>query len=104
MRGGQFQARNTLCIFKLKNTGIPIEVYNWMNSNLTYRSQRVRVNNRNSDFLNTSYGIPQGLVLGSILFSIFVNDLGENIHGIQLHIDNAVLLSRDPKVLWLKLR
>ena len=83
MRGGRFQAGNTLCIFKLKTTGIPIEV---------------------SDFLNISYGVPQGLVLGSILFSIFVNDLGEKIHGIQLHADNAVLLSRDPQVLRLKLR
>ena len=54
MRGGRFQAGNTLCTFKLKNTGIPIEVYNWMNSYLTYRSQRGRVNNRNSDFLNMS--------------------------------------------------
>ena len=69
MRGGRFQAGNTLCTgtFKLKTTGIPIEVYNWMNSYLTYKSQRVQVNNRNSDFLNISYG----LVLGSI-FSIVV--------------------------------
>ena len=42
-------------------------------------------------------------MLGSILFSIFVNNLGENVHGIQLYADYAVLFSRDPNVLQLNL-
>ena len=44
-------------------------------SYLKRRKQKVKVNNFLSDFLTLLSGVPQGSLLGSILFTIFLNDL-----------------------------
>ena len=58
---------------KLKSLDINPYVTNWIFSFLQGRKQRVVVDGIVTDFLNINRGVPQGTVLGPILFSIMVN-------------------------------
>ena len=52
----------------------------WFENYLSNRTQSVRLNGTLSKKLNVSYGVPQGSILGPILFPIYVNDLAEKIN------------------------
>ena len=47
----------------------------WFKSYLNNRRQFITLNNSNTSFANTLCGIPQGLILGSLLFLLYINDL-----------------------------
>ena len=65
---------------------------------LENRTQRVVINNKHSKILPVNSGVPQGSVLGPLLFTFFINDIYENVS----EGTNIVLYADDTKI-WQKI-
>ena len=70
---------HSILLRKLKAIGLASSAISWLNSYLSVRSQVVRINAALSDALPVKCGVPQGSVLGALLFSFYVNDLSAAI-------------------------
>ena len=60
---------------KLNHYGIRGTVLQWFQSNLSGRKHTIRISETNSELKNITCGVPQGSIVGPLLFLIYINDL-----------------------------
>ena len=77
---------------KLQSYGIQNQLYSWIGSWLTQRKQRVIVDGLASVWVPVKSGVPQGTVLGPLMFLIYINDIGDNISSsLRLFANDCIL-------------
>ena len=79
-------------IYKLSKYGINNKTVSWIKSFLSKRIQQVVVQGEESSWKEVTSGIPQGLVLGPLLFVVFINDLPDCV------TSEAFLFADDTKI------
>ena len=79
-------------ILKLKSHGMGNSIINWIAQWLTDRRQRVVVDGEVSSWKSVLSGVPQGSVLGHILFLVYINDLEEGVTGKLLKFADYIKL------------
>ena len=90
-------------IYKLQAYGINRNLSNLMQDYLRSRQQRVVLNGQTSSWEKVLAGVPQGSVLGPLLFLIYVNDIPEGIKSIsKIFADDTLLFQMLKQTNFLK--
>ena len=77
---------------KLRGYGIEGRILTWIKAFLTNRRQRVVINGSRSSWADVTSGIPQGSVLGPVLFICYINDMPSSVQSsMYLFADDAKL-------------
>ena len=80
--------------YKLRRNGISDKLLNTLTDFLDSRTQRVILNGQYSSWAKVEAGVPQGSILGPLLFLIYINDLSENLaSNPKLFADDTSLFS-----------
>ena len=79
-------------LMKIAATGVDLRVVIWVNEFLLGLSYRVKVDGKLSEEVRVTSGVPQGSVLGPLLFLAYVNDIWRNTESnVQLFADNCII-------------
>ena len=79
-------------LFKLEEHGIGDNLLTWLTSYLNNRKQKVVIQASESSLLPLKAGVPQGSVLGPLLFIIYVNDITQSLLSLtRLYADDSSL-------------
>ena len=72
----------------------------WLNTYLAHRRQHVSINDNKSDFETVTCDIPQGSILGPLLFLLFINDLPLYVKNVSadLHADDTTFYDIQPSI------
>ncbi len=87
-------------IYKIYKMGIPDYIVEWTSLFLDGRSYVINVENEHSGKRPILAGVPQGVVISPILFSIFINDIPQKISLIKVFL--FFMPSTYPRLLFLK--
>ena len=88
-------------MFKLEHNGISGKLLKLFENYLSNRNQRVVQNGSYSDYSSIESGVPQGSVLGPLLFLVYINDLERNIKSnVKFFADDTMLFSivKNPEI------
>ena len=80
---------------KLQSYGVSGKLLAWIAAFLTNRKQQVVLDGCHSDWTDVVSGVPQGSVLGPLLFLVYVNDLPDVVHcDVKLFADDTKLFTK----------
>ena len=77
---------------KLQHYGIRDNTYNWIKAWLSNRTQQVLLDGITSSSISVTSGVPQGTVLGPLMFLLYINDIISNINSpLRIFADDCLL-------------
>ena len=88
---------HSILLVKLQSIGITGALLAWLENYLQERKAKVRIDNVLSTDIEVTSGVPQGSVLGPILFLVYINDMPKSVKA------NMVLFADDAKI-WMRIR
>ena len=77
-------------ISKIEDTGITKKLLSWFRDYLSCRTQATVVKVEKANLKRAFAGVPQGSVLGPLLFLIYINDIVENIESLFYYLPRTV--------------
>ena len=79
-------------LLKLNQAGITGSIHTWINNFLTRRTQSVVLEGASSEHVDVQSGVPQGTVLGPLLFILYINDLPKGVDSqVRLFADDCII-------------
>ena len=90
-----------ILLSKLDSVGFNVKTVKWFQSYLTGRKQYVEIDGKGSSFADVTCGVPQGSILGPMLFLMYVNDMERCISKdsqLLLYADDSVIVHSSKNV------